>query len=345
MALSNVVDVQISLAISGLTRVGFGTMLFISEYTTLTAPSARVLSFASADEANADLEINANTKAAVSRFFGGDLRSPLVKVGYKLDTETWTQALDACQAFDPDFYAFALDTAVAANITAGAVWAQPRPKLYIAKTADALVLDPNSTTDIGSTLLAAEYDSTGLIYSSVAASDYPDMAWAGGLLPESPGSITWAFKRVPGIAADAFTGAEILALESKRVTRLENIQGISRTLGGYVSRPGVFIDIRRGLDYHAQRTAEDIFILLTTEKKVPGDDRGSAMVENVIRGRLLQSVAEGIFIDDEFLDVFVPTFAQRDQADREARFLDGCTFQANLQGAVHKVSVRGEVRA
>lgn len=343
MALRDVVDVQISLAISGLTRVGFGTMLFISEYE--TAPHARVLSFASADEADANVNLNAGTKLAVSRFFGGDLRSPRVKVGYKLETETWTEALNACQEFDPDWYAFALDTATLADIVLGAAWAQPRPKLYIAKTADADVLDPQDDTDIGSALLAAEYDSTGLIYSGVAATDYPDMAWAGGILPESPGSVTWAFKRVPGIAADPFTGAEIGALEAKRVTRLENIQGTSRTLGGYTSRPGVFIDIRRGLDYHAQRTAEDLYILLTTEKKVPGDDRGSLMVENVIRGRLLQSAAEGIFINDDFLDVFVPTFNQRDQADREARFLQGVTFQANLQGAIHKIAVRGEVRA
>jgi hypothetical protein len=343
MALRDVVDVQISLAISGLTRVGFGTLLFISEYS--SAPHARVIEFASADEANANSDVNANVKLAVSRFFGGDLRSPRVKVGYKLATETWTEALDACQEFDGDWYAFALDTDDDDDIEDGAAWAQPRPKLYIAKTADADVLDPTDDSCIASTLLAAEYDSVGLIWSTSATSDYPDMAWAGGLLPETPGSITWAFKRVPGIPADPFTGAEITALESKRVTRLENIQGTSRTIGGYTSRPGFFIDIRRGLDYHAQRTAEDLFILLTTEKKVPGDDRGSLAVEQVIRRRLLQSVEEGIFINDDFLDVFVPNFNQRDPIDREQRFLQGVTFQANLQGAIHKISVRGTVRA
>lgn len=343
MALKDVVDVQISLAVSGLVRVGFGTMLFISEYA--AAPHARVIEFSDADEAAADANINAATLLAVQRFFGGDLKSDKVKVGYKLATETWAEALTACQDFDPAWYAFALDTATAADITEGAVWAQPRTKLFIAKTVDALVLDPIDTTDIGSTLLAAEYDRTALIYSSVAATDYPDMAWAGGILPENPGSVTWAFKRVPGIAADAFTGSEITALEAKRVTRIENIQGISRTFGGYVSRPAVFIDIRRGIDYVSQRIAEDLLVLLTSVKKVPGDDRGSVMVENVIRSRLLQSMDEDILINDDEWTVFVPLFAERDQTDREARFLDGCTFTANLVGAVHKVSVRGEVSA
>ena len=345
MALRDVVDVQISLAISGLTRVGFGTLLFISEYELGTEPSSRVKILGSADEAAADSELNAGTKLAIERFFSGDLRAPRVKVGYKLDTETWTEALQACQDFDGDWYLFALDTAVAADILLGAAWAQPRPKLYIAKTADADVLDPNEDEDIGSSLLALSYDSTGLIYSSVSATDYPEMSWAGGVIPEPVGSVTWAFKRTPGIAADPWTSSEITAVESKRVTRIENIQGVSVTLGGYTSRAGVFIDVRQGLDYHAQRTAEDIFILLTSEKKVSGDDRGSAAVENVIRARLRKSVNEGIFIDDEFLQVFVPKFNERDPIDREQRFLTGCTFQANLQGAIHKVSVRGEVRA
>lgn len=343
MALSDVVDVQVSLAVSGLVRVGFGTMLFVSEYA--AAPHARVVEFASVEEAAADLTINANTLLAITRFFGGDLTAARVKVGYKLTTESWSEALTACQEFDDSWYALAIDSAAAADITDTAVWTQPRTKLFIAKSADALILDPITDTDIGSTLLAAEYDRTALIYSGVADTDYPEMAWSGGILPETPGSVTWAFKRLPGIAADSFTGSEITALESKRVTRLENIQGITRTFGGYVSRPAVFVDVRRGIDYVSQRMAEDILVLLTSAGKVPGDDRGSVMVENVIRSRLLQSMDEDILINDDQWTVTVPLFNDRDQTDREARFLDGCVWTANLVGAVHKVSVRGSVSA
>lgn len=343
MALKDVVDVQISLAVSGLIRVGFGTMLFVSEYA--AAPHARVIEFSTADEAAADPNINAGTLKAVERFFGGDLKSDRVKVGYKLTTETWAEALSAIVDFDDGWYALAIDSAVEADVLEVAGWSQARIKLYLARSADAAILDPSDATDIGSQLLAVEYDRTALIYSSAAATDYPEMAWAGGILPENPGSITWAFKRVPGIAADGFTGSEITSLEAKRVTRIENIQGITRTFGGYVSRPAVFVDLRRGIDYVAQRMAEDILVLLTTEKKVPGDDRGSVMVENVIRARLLQSMDEDILINDNEWTVHVPLFAERDQVDREARFLDGCTWNANLVGAIHKVSVRGEVSA
>ncbi|QDP66997.1 MAG: hypothetical protein Unbinned3138contig1000_39 [Prokaryotic dsDNA virus sp.] len=349
MALKDVVDVQISLAVSGLQRVGFGTMMFVSEYASGSEPGSRVLEFSDADEADANADIDAESKAAVTAYFSGDLRSPRVKVGYKLDSETWAEALGAIVDVDDEWYALAINSADATDITDVATWVQARTKLFLAKTADSDVLDPvddpETDTDIGSTLLASEFDHTALIYSGSAATEYPEMAWAGGQLPENPGSTTWAFKRVPGVSADVFTGAQITALEAKRVTRIENIQGITRTFGGYVSRPAVFVDLRRGLDYVAQRMAEDILVLLTSERKVPGDDRGSVMVENVIRARILQSIDEDIIVDDEEWTVNVPLYAERDQTDREARFLDGCTWTANLVGAVHKVAVRGEVSA
>jgi hypothetical protein len=69
------------------------------------------------------------------------------------------------------------------------------------------------------------------------------------------------------------------------------------------------------------------------------------MVESVIWARLRQSVADGIFIDDDNLTVYVPRFDERDVADRAARLLTGCKFTANLQGAVHEVEIIGEVRA
>lgn len=349
MALSNVVDVQSTFQLAGITRVGFGTLLFVSEYDAGDEPSSRVLSFASTDEAADNAEINAGTQLAISRFFGGDIRSPLVKVAYKLDTETWAQALNAIVAVDDDWSVLAIDSAVKADIMDVAAWVQSRKKVFIARSADSAVLsavvNPSTDTDVASTLLAAEYSRTALIYSSYADTDYPEMSWAGPLMSESPGAINWSFQSTAGIPADVFTGAQIAALEAKRVTRIENIQGLSRTFGGgYTSAASMYIDLIRGIDYHDQRMAEDLLILLVQEKKVPGDNRGSAMVENVMRARMKKSAEEGIFIDDDTLQVFVPRFDQRDVTDREARFLTGCTYSAFMQGAINKIQVRGTLR-
>lgn len=342
MALTNIVRTQISLRISAITRAGFGTMLFIYEGG-VTETDDRVLQFGDADEVLAKYGDAAPATLAANAFFGGDIVSPLIKIGYKLSGETWTEALAACEAFDSNWYAFAIDSAAEADILLASAWAQPRAKLYMAKSADNLILDPADDTDIGSQLLALNYDRTALIYHSLSATAYPELAWAGGNLPQNPGSITWAFKRAPGIPADSFDSAELSALEAKRVSHVENVSGLTIVLGGYTSRPGFFIDVRRGLDYVAQRMNEDVFLLLATSPKVPGSDVGSAMVESTIRARLNQSVDDDIFIDDDNLTVSVPSFADRDPVDRADRLLTGCKFTANLAGAIHEVEINGEV--
>lgn len=344
MALTDFVRTQISVQISAITREGFGTMLFLYD-AGVSSTDDRVLEFGDVDEVTAKYGASAPATDAATAFFGGDIVAPKIKIGYKLAAETWADALSACEAFDPDWYAFSIDSAVEADALAAAGWAQPRTKLYLGKTADAGVIDANDDTDIASQILALEHDRTALVYHSLATTTYPEMAWAGGQLPKNPGSTTWAFKRAPGIPADQFSSSNVTALKSKRVNYVENVAGITIVAGGYTSRPGFFVDVRRGLDYVVQRMNEDVFILLTSNDKVPGDDRGSAMVESTIWARLRQSVAEDIFIDDENLTVTVPTFSQRDIADRAARLLTGCKFTANLAGAIHEVEITGEVRA
>ena len=343
MALTDFVRTQISVQISAITRAGFGTLLFV--YETTTAPANRVQQYGGIEEIADDFAETDPAYKAGAAFFGGDLVAPLIKIGYKLESETWTEALDACLAADPDFYAVAIDSAAEADVLAVAGWVQPRTRLYMAKTADAAVLDPLDDTDIASVLTDTEQGRTALFYHSLAAAAYPELAWAGGQLPKTPGSTTWAFKRAPGIPSDSFSSAQVTALKSKRVNYTENVAGLTRVFGGYTSRPGFFVDVTRGLDYVAQRMNEDVFILLTSNDKVPGDDRGSAMVESTIWARLNQSVAEDIFIDDDNLSVFVPSFAERDIADRASRLLTGCRFTANLAGAIHEVEIIGEVRA
>jgi hypothetical protein len=341
MALKDIVKVDVSLSVGQITRVGFDTALFVYEDDDeVVAVQPRVKIFGSVEEAEGDTTLSDGAKKAIGRFFGGEIRPARVKVGLKSDEETWTAALTACQQYDNDWYMLMINSTVTADILQAAEWCQSKTKLYVAKTADAGVIDPASTGDIGKLLLNSGYSRTALIYSGTSATDYPDMAWAGGQIFKNPGSITWSFKPTPGIPADPLNASAISALEAKRVTRIEEIQGATFTVGGYTSKSPMYIDIIRGIDYHAQRTAEDVLALLLSVQRVPGDDRGSVMVENVLWNRLRQSVTEGIF-QEEGLTVYVPKFSERDPLDREARVLDGCTFSAVMVGAIHKVYVTG----
>lgn len=344
MPLSSIVTVDVSISATGLTRESFGTCLFLSEYdSTGTYPSSRVTEYGSSDEVEADTEVSDAAISAASAFFSADTTPESVLLGYKLDTETWVEALAACVAAGADFYTVCIDSATADDIEAVAEWMQSRTKLYVAKTADSGVLDADTSDDVASTLLGDSYDRTGIIYNGAAATDYPDMAWCGVMLAKDPGSANWAFKTLSGITADTFTTSQVSALESKRCSRIETIQDVSVTLGGYVSESGMYLDLRRGIDYVAQRMAEDIFLVLTDNDKVGQDDAGRALVEAAIRARLQTSVDEGIFIDDDDLTVTVPAYADSDETDRAARILSGITWTANLVGAVNTVTVNGSV--
>lgn len=345
MALKDIVDVQIVRQTAALTRVGFGTLAFV--YDSTTVPAARVLEFGDADEVGLST-LPAAAKAALTAAFSGDTRPDSVKAIYRLsgqvvegDNENYADVLTAASNLDPEWYAVTIQSRDASNILSVAAWTEARDKVFIAATADSTILDPNDDDDIGSQLAAAGYARTALIYAVNASAEWPDTAWAGPLLALDPGSITWAFKRVAGVTGSMFPSAAVSALEAKRVTRIEIIQGLARTIGGFTSDAGAFLDVIHGLDWLKQRLAEDIFSRLVNSPKIPYTNAGIAMVESVIRARLQDAIEKNVIADDENLTVTVPDVADTDETDRANRLLRDVYFTARLAGAIHKVIVRG----
>lgn len=202
MALKDIVDVQITRQTAALTAVGFGTLAFVYDVDAGEEPADRVLTFGSADEVAASTDLTATAKAALTAAFSGDLRPDRVKAIYRsvdagvpANTETLTEVLTAASQEDTDWYALAIEGRTDAALLEVAGWVESRDKLFIAATASAGVLDPNEDGDIASQILALSYSRTGIIYSDDAATTWPDMAWAGPLLPNDPGSITWADRK------------------------------------------------------------------------------------------------------------------------------------------------------
>ena len=347
MALKDIVDVQITRQTASIVRVGFGILAFV--YDTTAVAAARVLEFANADEV-AGSALPTAAKAALSAAFSGDLAPERVKAIYRLtgqvspgDNESYTAALQAAQDIDETWYCVTIQSRQAADILEVADWVEARTKLFIAATADADVLDPLDDGDIGTALLEDSRSRTALIYAPSAGTTWPDTAWAGPLLPNDPGSITWAFKSISGVAGKAFTGSEITALTNKRVTRLETIQGLTTTIGGYTAEQGAYIDIIRGVDWLEQSMAEDIFLRLVNLPKIPYTNEGIAIIEAAVRKRLQIAINRNVIVDDENLVVSVPDVADTDPNDRANRILRDVKFRARLAGAIHTVIVRGTV--
>ena len=343
MAITQYVRTSISVDIGAITRESFGNLIFIKQADE-GYDADRVKTFSSIAEVETEYGAGPEVDAATA-YFSGDFQPAVFKVGYKLPSETYADALDSTLQFESDFYAIAVETVAEQDILDVAGWAENNQKLFLAKTDDSDVLDSTETNCVASQLLAADRKRTALVFHSLADGAYPEIAWAGNQLTKTPGSTTWAFKEVPTIPADKLTSLQINALKDKRVNFVDNVAGRTFMAGGYTSKSGFYIDVIRGLDYVVARMNEDLFDLLTRTEKIPGDDRGSAMVESVIWARLKASVTEDIFVNDDDLSVTVPTYAERSVEDRENRLLTGCKFTANIAGAVHEVEITGEVRA
>lgn len=346
MALDNVADVQITRETAAVTRVGFGTLLFI--YDTTVAASSRVVSYGSLDEVANDFVSSSAVYKAAAAYFGQELSPELFKVAYRNTSgtpETYAAVIADAQNADPDWYALAIQSRAAADISAVAGVIEAMDKLFLAVTADTDVPDSTDTSNIALTLTNAAYSRTALIYHTHAATEYIECAWAGLQLPKDPGSTNWAYKTLAGITADTFTSAQITTLEGRRTSRYERVAGINVTMSAFTSDNGAYIDIIHGIDWLQQRMAEDLFERLSNVEKIPYTSAGIAIVESVVRSRLRIAINQGVIDDDENLTVSVPKIAATEANDRSNRILRDVKFTARLAGAINKVIVRGKVSA
>ena len=255
-------------------------------------------------------------------------------------TETWAAALTAVIAADNDWYCLLATTRTDADIEALADAIEVVTKIYIwASDAADLLLDP--ATDIGSILQAKSYDRSIGLYSADEAV-FPECAWAGGQLPQDPGSITWKFKTLVGVTPDVLTADNLVKLVAKGVNFFETVAGANVITSEAIVASGEFIDIIRGIDWLVARMGEDVFTLLINEKKVPFTSQGITSVETVMLSRLLDAEAVGLLSPGTSV-VTPPDIDDILVADKGNRFLDNMDFSADLAGAVHTVAINGKL--
>jgi hypothetical protein len=337
------VDVQISREIQTVSRVGFGSLLFLGSTDDGSGgpkAGAKIVSYGSLDEVSNDFDVSDPEYVAAQAYFGQEIRPDKLYIGFYDDANTYTDELDAIQDLDDDWYALAVDTRADADIEEIAAWTQAQYKIYLAASDASGIIDPLDDTDIASTLLSNNYGRTSLFYHSQAAIEYPEVAWAGLILPEDPGSVTWAWKRLAGIPTDTLNSAARAAAEDKRATYYVAVGGNSITFEGQTSEPGTFIDIIRGVDWLTFRISEDIVARLAAVGKIPYVG-GGAILESIIRSRLDDAVDRDLIA--EGYSVTVPPASEQNVTDRADRIYRDITFDAQLAGAVHRVEVRGTV--
>ena len=224
------------------------------------------------------------------------------------------------------------------DITQSASFIEPRLKMYFYALDQASMLTA-VTTDIGNVLKALAYDRTAGMYSADQAL-YPECAWIGRVAPETPGSVTWKFQQLVGIAPDTLSSNDITNLTAANLNFFEAVAGVNTISSDAVVAGGEYIDIIRGSDKLSTRMAERIFTTLVNVDKVPITNDGGATFENDMRAELQISVDEGFLVEDSII-VTVPDASDISPANKANRIFSGITFSGDFQGAAHKVEIDG----
>lgn len=342
MGISEIVDVQITRQTTAPTQAGFGTMLFLTD-TVPVAFTDRVREYTEASQLIDDgfTTGHAAYKAA-QLYFGQAVKPEKIKIGRKdVGDSDFAATITAIRNEDDDWYALAAYTHLKADILALAAIIETLPKIYAYCTDDADVLT-GATDDVASSLKALNYDRTFGLYSDDGEEKFGECGWLGLLLPEQPGSVTWKFKTIAGIAADSLTPTQKSAAEGKNINVYTTIAGVSITEEGIVAS-GEFIDVMHGVDWMTARIQENVYGALVNLPKVPYTDKGAAVIESKIREILIKAVGYGILAESPEFTVTVPLVSTVLMADRANRLLPDVVFNGTLAGAIHKTVIRGTV--
>jgi hypothetical protein len=250
--------------------------------------------------------------------------------------------LTAIETVDPDgWYALLLDSNSEAEILAAAAWIEARKKIFLCNTTDSEVVDNTATTDVMSDLQGFAYARTAIIYSQARLLNWSGAAWAGHRLPSDPGSSTWAFKTLAGVAVDSnLTGGQVAVIESKGGNVYRTIASVNMTTFG-ITASGEYIDVTRFIDWLDQRIKERLFGLLINNPKIPYTDLGVDLVRGEVLAQLQQGISVGGLAADPVPVVTAPKVADISAANKATRILPDITFQATLAGAIHQIEVSG----
>lgn len=256
-------------------------------------------------------------------------------------TETWADTVTAVQNDDNTWYALTIESHVTADVLAVAAVIEANKKVFGTSSASADITT-SVTTDLFSQLQALGYQRTFGIWSATADTQYPECAWIGYELQEQPGSSTWAYKTLSGVTVSTLSTTAATNIKTKAGSTYEVIAGSNDTIGAKMFG-GEWIDVMIFVDWLEARMTERLWFRMKNSKKIPYTAAGATMIESEIRAQLNAGIVAGGLSASPAPTVTVPDVLSVSSNDRANRIFSGITFQATLAGAIHFVSIIGNV--
>lgn len=326
MSLEQYVGIVFNLRTGGLSRAGFGTLIFIERTDEDPAIDASFASFQELEDSNiSGLPYDAGLEAFSQA--QGFSRYRVLRVAEATD---WADALDAAE-LGGEYYAVLISEA---DATAGDLedlvsQIQARERLLFVKQDIA-----------GAELLTAANRFRIVPVTHDAGVEKMAGAWTGKMLPQPAGAVNWAWQVLQGITPQSYTPSEIIAMREARLNYYDQLPGQGVTMHGMTAAPGWYIDLVRGLDWVKARMQEAF-----ANRQIQGPPirylGDEATIEQVLRVPLSNAVERGLI--DEGYEIHVPRGIDQAAADREERHFPNILIDMRVRGFVNSINVRAEV--
>ncbi len=247
--------------------------------------------------------------------------------------------LQAVDAVNSEWYVVGLTSRNAEDIKNLAADVEAREaKKFFACSEDSDILT-SVTTDVFSILKARGFFNTLPLWSD-DQENYPEAALMAETITRTPGSYTAAYKPLTGNLPSKLSGTQETNLKFKNANYYVTVAGNNVLLGEGKVSGGEYFDVMHFVDWLKVNAQADLFGNLINTAKIPYTDGGIAILEGTLRARLQEGIANG------GLNSFEVIALKRSEVpvnDRATRRYNGLSFTGQLAGAIHFVTVTGNV--
>jgi hypothetical protein len=261
--------------------------------------------------------------------------------------EDFSTSLTAAKAVSDSWYAVitvGIGGRLLAQQTLVAAWAESNARAYGACSADANIPDTTDgadSTTIAAVIKANSYKNSFAFYHAAAATEYPEAALFGRVLPAKPGAINWNHKNLSGVTAGDFTSTQRTNIEAKRAVFYEDFGGSARTQCGTDGANGYgdYPDLTRLSHWVASAITTDMASLLVATDKIPFTNAGIRMCKAIPEGVMQEGVDNGAISNDAGYEPWctAPDISDVSSSDKSARTLPDIKFGFYASGAINRV--------
>lgn len=186
--------------------------------------------------------------------------------------------------------------------------------------------------------------SIGLCHST---DENMDAALVGALATLTVGSITWKLKSLNGITPESLTSNDMKAINTEHAIAYVEVNGVGETSEGW-TLSGEYIDTVHGIMWVSSEMESQLESFLQSNGKISYDQVGITKISGVATQVLEQAYQQGIIQTDESTgkgDYTVTATPRSEQSasDISARHYGGLSFTYHAAGAIHSITVYGEV--